>query len=109
MNFFGHVAEALMSLTMALTPRVFERNNVLALLGAAWAASPWAALSYWLFTASLSIAGFDAGLVLRLLGGASVLWVLAVYLTAWQHLYTKFRTMFETPRAQATAQGMTSN
>ena len=46
-----------MDLTMALTPRIFERNGPLSLLGAGWAASPWAALSYRLFTTPLNIAG----------------------------------------------------
>jgi hypothetical protein len=96
MNFFESLLEALLSLTMTLTPRIFERNCFMSLLGGAWAAAPWAALSYWLFTAPLSVFGVEASLLLRLLGSVSVLWVLAVYLTAWVHLYQQYRTRYET-------------
>lgn len=109
MNVVEHIAEALMSLTMAVTPRFFERNRTLAVLGAAWAVSPWIALSYWLFTAPLSIAGVDAGLLLRVLGGTSALWALAVFLAAWHHLSSKYRTSFEQPIVSAAAKAPLSS
>jgi hypothetical protein len=95
MNVFTSVTNALWDLTMALTPKFFERNGYTALLGGCWAATPWALLSAWLFTTAST--GLLASIALTSGGIIVALWALCVFVDSVYGLSMKYRTMFDDP------------